>query len=91
MTDVLLSPIQRAIAIVGSQQKLVEAIGGIRSQTTISRIVAGQAPMAPGVAKAIEAATDYRVRRWELAPDVWDPPYLVKPTATARASSDSCL
>lgn len=78
------SPMQRAIFILGSQQKLVDAIGGIRSQTTISRIVAGQAPISPAVAKAIEAATDYQVRRWELLPEVWDPPSPSHMRADAR-------
>lgn len=85
-----LAPLHRALEIVGSQHKLVEAIGRIRSQAQISRMVLGQAPMSPDVAKAIEAATDFQVRRWELLPDVWDPPSHLRahaPSASrARAS-----
>lgn len=72
--------LQFAIALLGSQQKLVDAIDGIVSQSAISRMALGQTRITPAVAKAVERASDHQVRRWELLPDVWDAPIEPKPS-----------
>ncbi len=59
--------IEKAILIVGSQQKLAKAIGV--TQGAVQKWLAGkQKPRGENVA-LIEAATDYKVKRHEIRPD----------------------
>lgn len=66
--------LQRAIDLVGSQSKLAKLVG-VRSQSAISRALLGEARLTAELAVAVEAATEGRVPRWELRPDLWAPPW----------------
>ena len=64
--------IRRAITICGSQKALADKIG--RSQPGISWLLNGAKNISGDDAVKIEKATDGQVRRWELRPDLFDPP-----------------
>lgn len=64
--------IERAIALAGSQPKLARSSG--LSQQHISKLVRGQRSPTAEVAVALERATNGAIGRWEIRPDLWDPP-----------------
>lgn len=68
-----MKPIQRAIKIVGTQQKLADALG-LKSQGQVTQWVTGRRPVPPKQCIPIELATGGRVTRYELRPDVFGGP-----------------
>ncbi|MBB3313668.1 DNA-binding transcriptional regulator YdaS (Cro superfamily) [Rhizobium sp. BK196] len=62
-----------AIEFFGSQAKLVEAIG-CSSQQSISRFLNREAETSPEVAVAIHKASEGKVPKWILRPDLFDAP-----------------
>jgi DNA-binding transcriptional regulator YdaS (Cro superfamily) len=62
--------IERAIDIVGSQQKLAEAIG--LSQQGVSYLLKQAPRVTAEVAVAIERATNGEIRREMLRPDIFN-------------------
>ncbi len=74
MSDTQHNPIiKAAIEIVGSQAKLADAIG-VRQQT-VSRLFLGKREKISGeIAVGIHQATDGRVPKWKIRPDLFEPP-----------------
>ncbi len=74
MSDTHKNPhVSAAIEIVGSQQKLADAIGV--SQQTISKLLLGQREKISGeIAVGIHQATAGKVSKWELRPDLFEAP-----------------
>lgn len=68
MTESHKTPIQRAIDLLGPSA-LAKAIGV--TPQFITSLGGGERPVPPGRCIAIEAATDGRVTRYELRPDVF--------------------
>jgi DNA-binding transcriptional regulator YdaS (Cro superfamily) len=66
-----------AVEFFGSQAKLVDAIGCF-SQQTISRVLNCENDPAPELAVAIHNATDGKVPKWLLRPDLFDAPHAVE-------------
>ncbi|WP_298967692.1 YdaS family helix-turn-helix protein [uncultured Methylobacterium sp.] len=64
--------VEEAIRIIGSQGRLAQAIGS--SQSAVSRMLLREIPVTAEVAVAIERATERKVPRWRIRPDLWDPP-----------------
>lgn len=62
-----------AVEFFGSQAKLVDAIGCF-SQQTISRVLNRENEPAPELAVAIHNATDAKVPKWKIRPDLFDAP-----------------
>lgn len=60
-----------AVKIAGSQDKLAQAIG--KTQQLVSLMLNG-AKIAAETAVAIEEATEGKVPRWKLRPDLFPPP-----------------
>ena len=67
-----MKPIQRAIKLVGTQQKLADALG-LKSQGQVTQWVTGRRPVPPKQCIPIELATGGKVTRYELRPDVFGP------------------
>lgn len=65
------SPIQRAVAIVGTQAALATTLKV--SAGMVSQWMSGHRPVAANHCLAIERATGGKVTRYELAPDVFGP------------------
>lgn len=63
--------IERAVALVGSQQKLAKAIG--LSQQGVSYLLNHAPKITAETAIAIERATRGEIRRAELRPDIFNP------------------
>jgi DNA-binding transcriptional regulator YdaS (Cro superfamily) len=61
--------IQRAVALLGSQQKLADAIG--LSQQGVSYLMKQAPRVTAEMAVAIERATEGEIRRQELRPDIF--------------------
>lgn len=74
MSDTTLNPdISAAIEIVGSQQKLADAIGV--SQQTISKLLLGQrSRISAEIAVGIHQATGGAISKWRLRPDLFETP-----------------
>lgn len=74
MSDTPENPLIRAaIDIRGSQAKLADAIGV--SQQTISKLLLGQREKISGeIAVGIHQATDGKVPKWALRPDLFEAP-----------------
>lgn len=66
-----MTPIQRAIELVGPSC-LAKAIG-VKPQF-VTALGSGERPVPPGRCLAIEKATNGRVTRYELRPDVFGQP-----------------
>lgn len=65
------SPIETAIGLFGSEAKIARAIG--YSQVMVNRVRNG-ARISAEMAVAIDKATDRRVSKYELRPDLFDAP-----------------
>lgn len=63
--------IERAVSLIGSQQKLAEAIG--LSQQGVSYLLKQAPRVTAEVAVAIERATKGEIRREQLRPDIFTP------------------
>lgn len=63
---------QKAIEALGSQMLLAQEIGV--SQGTIWDYKVGRRKVPAKRALQIESATNGVVKRWELRPDLWEPP-----------------
>ena len=61
--------IKKAVEVVGSQKKLAMLIGC--GQTFVSQMLSGDRPVPPGKAIPIEHATNGKVSRHELRPDIY--------------------
>lgn len=64
-----LTPIEKAIRILGSQKKLADA--ACCTQASVSRWLTGDRRISAESAVAIEIATGGKVARSELRPDLW--------------------
>ena len=64
--------VKRAVEIIGSQVKLAAAAGC--AQQTISDIISGRRTLSAELAVAISRATDGRVSREDLRPDIFGDP-----------------
>jgi DNA-binding transcriptional regulator YdaS (Cro superfamily) len=65
--------ISAAIEIVGSQQKLADAIG-VRQQT-ISKLLLGQrSKISAEIAAGIHTATNGQIPKWKIRPDLFEAP-----------------
>lgn len=62
-----------AVEYFGSQQKTVEALGCF-SQQTVSRVLNCENKPAPELALAIHKATNGKVPKWVIRPDLFDAP-----------------
>jgi len=70
-----MSAIERAVEIVGSQMQLAETLGVTKGQ--VNNWVHGREKVTLLRCAAIEEATQGRVRREELRPDInWDALYM---------------
>jgi DNA-binding transcriptional regulator YdaS (Cro superfamily) len=80
--------IDKAIGVVGSQEKLAEAMtreGCPSSQSSVSRMLLRETDVSAEAAKAIDKATNGTVPRWKLRPDLWDKPAPHPPSKDAAA------
>ena len=64
--------IDKAIDLVGSQEKLAKSMGC--SQSRVSRLLLEQQQIEAEDAVAIERATDGQIPRWRMRPDLWTQP-----------------
>lgn len=64
--------VEEAIRIIGSQGRLAQAIGS--SQSAVSRMLLREIPITAEAAVGIERATNRKIGRWQLRPDLWDAP-----------------
>lgn len=71
--------IAKAIALVGSQKKLADAVGC--EQQTISRLLNRQRQITAEMAVAIDHATEGHVSRHDLRPDIFEPPAISEAAA----------
>ncbi|WP_299942160.1 helix-turn-helix domain-containing protein [uncultured Microbulbifer sp.] len=67
-----MEPIQLAIRIAGTQQKLADALG-IKSQGQVTQWVTGRRPIPPKRCIPIERITNGVVTRYDLRPDIFGP------------------
>lgn len=65
-----MSPIEKAIAICGSQYKLADAIGV--NQSFVSQMAKDSKPVPARLCRKIHAATDGQVSLASLRPDLYD-------------------
>jgi DNA-binding transcriptional regulator YdaS (Cro superfamily) len=68
-TDSPMTPIEKAVEVVGSQSELARQIGC--SQVFVHHMVHGMRSIPPRFCRPIEHATNGAVTRYELRPDVF--------------------
>jgi DNA-binding transcriptional regulator YdaS (Cro superfamily) len=76
--------VTRAVKILGSQRKLADAIGC--SQQHVSYLLHEAERVSAEVALKIDRATDGRVSRHELRPDIFEANRMARDTASAEAT-----
>ena len=64
-----MSAINRAVEILGAQNALADAVGV--SKAFVNQWIKGERPVPPERCRAIEAATDGKVTRYDLRPDIF--------------------
>lgn len=66
-------PIARAIEAAGGTQSALARKAGL-SQPSVRALLYGISKPTPKTALKIESGIDGAVKRWELCPDIWQPP-----------------
>lgn len=81
-----MNPIERAVQIVGGQSELARRIGGEVKQAHVWHWINKSGGSVPAEhCRAIEEATEGKITRYELRPDVFGP----APSAPSRTTSEA--